>query len=53
MDLNEMDDFLDKFHLLKLGKDLANSLNNPITPKEIEAIIKSPKQTKQATAIWF
>ena len=36
-----MDNFLDRYQLPKLNQDQINSLNSPITPKEIEAIIKS------------
>ena len=35
-----MDDFLDRFHLSKLNQDQGKYLNNPIIPKEIEAVIK-------------
>ena len=36
-----MDEFLDRFKILKLNQDQVNHLNNPITPKEIEEVIKS------------
>ena len=36
-----MDEFLDKYQILNLNQDQVNHLNNPITPKEIEAVIKS------------
>jgi len=36
-----MDNFLDKYHVPKLNQDQINHLNNPITPKEIESVIKS------------
>ena len=36
-----MDKFLDRHQILKLNQDQVNHLNNPITPKEIEAVIKS------------
>ena len=36
-----MDEFLDRYKILKLNQDQVNHLNNPITPKEIEAVIKS------------
>ena len=39
--LNEMDDFLDRFHLPKTNQNHVNNLNTPIIPKEIEASIKS------------
>ena len=35
-----MDDFLDRCHISKLNQDHINSLNRPIAPKEIEAVIK-------------
>jgi hypothetical protein len=38
--LNEMDNFLDRYHLPKLDQDQVNYLNSSITPKEIEAVIK-------------
>jgi hypothetical protein len=34
--LNEMDNFLDRYEVLKLNQDQINDLNSPITPKEIE-----------------
>ena len=45
--LNEMDDFLDRYHLSKLNHDQVKYLNNPLSPKEIKAVIKfsHPKQT--------
>ena len=36
-----MDEFLDRYQILKLNQDQVNHLNNPITLKEIEAVIKS------------
>ena len=36
-----MDEFLDRYKILKLNQDQVNHLNNPITPKEIEEVIKS------------
>jgi hypothetical protein len=39
--LNEMDDFLDRYQLLKLNQDQVNYLNSPINPKEIEVVIKT------------
>jgi hypothetical protein len=36
-----MDNFLDRYQILKLNQDQINNLNCPITPKEIEAVIKS------------
>jgi hypothetical protein len=45
--LDEMDNFLDTYKVLKLNQDQINHLNSPITPKEIEAVIKS-LSTKKA-----
>jgi hypothetical protein len=39
--LDEMDNFLDRYQIPKLNQDQINHLNSPITPKEIEAVIKS------------
>ena len=38
--LGEMDKFLEKYNLLKLNEEGAESLNRPITADEIEAVIK-------------
>ena len=39
--LDEMDNFLDRYQVPKLNQDQINHLNSPITHKEIEAVIKS------------
>ena len=39
--LNEMDKFLQKYNLPKLNEEEAGSLNRPVTPDEIETVIKS------------
>ena len=36
-----MNNFLDRYHVLKLNQDQINDLNSPISPKEIEAVINS------------
>ena len=38
--LEEMNEFLDRYKILKLNQDQVNHLNNPITSKEIEEVIK-------------
>ena len=38
--LDEMDKFLEKYNLPKLNEEEGESLNRPITPDEIEAVIK-------------
>jgi hypothetical protein len=42
-----MDSFLDRYWVPKLNQDQINHLNSPITPKEIEAFIKSPPTKKK------
>jgi hypothetical protein len=39
--LDEMDNFLDRYQEPKLNQDQINHFNSPITPKKIERIIKS------------
>ena len=39
--LDEMDNFLDRYQVPKLNQDQINDLNSPISPKEIEAVINS------------
>ena len=39
--LDEMDNFLDRYQIPKLNRDQINHLNSPITHKEIEAVINS------------
>ena len=39
--LDEMDNVLDRYQIPKFNQDQINYLNCPITPKEIEAVIKS------------
>ena len=38
--LDEMDTFLEKYNLPKLNEEEAEILNRPITPDEIETVIK-------------
>jgi hypothetical protein len=39
--LDEMDNFLDKYQVPKLNQNQINHLKNPITNKEINAVIKN------------
>ncbi|KAL6091544.1 hypothetical protein STEG23_024167 [Scotinomys teguina] len=39
--LEEMDKFLDRYHIQKLDQDQIDNLNRPITPEKIETVIKS------------
>jgi hypothetical protein len=48
--LDEMDNFLDRYQIPKLNRDQINHLNSPITHKEIEAVIRSlPTKTMPRT----
>ena len=38
--LDEMDKFLENYNLPKLNEEEAENLNRPITPDEIETVIK-------------
>jgi hypothetical protein len=51
--LNETDDFLDRYQLTKPNQDQVKYLNSPITPKEIKATIKSLPTKKKLWAKWF
>jgi hypothetical protein len=42
-----MDDFLNRYHLLKLNQYQVNCLNGHIMPEEIEAVIKILPTKKQ------
>ena len=47
--LDEMDKFLEKYKLPKLNEEDAESLNRPITPDEIETVIKKLPTHKALT----
>jgi hypothetical protein len=46
--LDEMDNFLDRYQIPKLNQDQINDLNIPISPKEIEAVINSLPNKRKA-----
>ena len=46
-----MDNFLDRYQVPKLNQVQINDLNSPISPKEIEAVIKI-LTTKKAQEQW-
>ena len=50
--LDEMDKFLEKYNLLKLNEEEAESLNIPITPDEIVTVIKKLLTQKPWTR-WY
>jgi hypothetical protein len=46
--LDEMDNFLDRYQVPKLNQDQTNDLNSPTSPKDIEAVVNS-LPTKKST----
>jgi len=48
-----MDSFLDRYHISKLNQEQTNHLNNPITPKEIKAFIKSLPNSQKRAQVQF
>ena len=48
--LKEMVSFLDKYQLPEINQDQISSLNRPITPNEIEAVIKRLPTKKKPKA---
>ena len=51
--LEEMDRFLEKFHLLRLNQEEIEIMNNPITSTEIEAGIKKSPQKQKPRTRWL
>jgi hypothetical protein len=49
--LDEMDEFLDRYQVIKLNQDQVNDLNSRISPKEIEAVSNS-LPTKKPRTTW-
>ena len=47
--LDEMDNFLDRYQVPKLNQDQINDLNSSISPKEVEAVINSLPIKKKKT----
>jgi dsDNA-specific endonuclease/ATPase MutS2 len=52
--LDEMDNFLDRYQVPKLNQDQINNLNSPLSPKEIETVINSlpTKKKKKPRTRW-
>jgi hypothetical protein len=50
--LDEMDNFLDRYQVPKLKQDQINHLNSYITSKEIEAVINSLPTKKKSRTRW-
>jgi hypothetical protein len=52
--LDEMDNFLDRYQVPKLNQDKINSLNSPVSPKEIKAVNNNlpTKKKKKSSTRW-
>ena len=50
--LDEMDNFLERYQVPKLNQDQVNDINSPISPKEREAIINSLSTKKKPRTRW-
>ena len=50
--LDEMDNFPDRYQVPKLNQDQIKDLNSPIFPKEIEAVINSFPTKKKPRTRW-
>ena len=51
--LDEMDNFLDRYQIPKFNQDQLDKINSPITPREIEGIIESLPNKKKYRTRWF
>ena len=49
--LDEMDNYLDRCQVLNFNQVEINPVNSPITPKEIEAVIKTPPLQKKKSPV--
>ena len=49
--LEEMDEFLEKYNLPKLNQEEIENLNTPVTSMEIKTVIKVFQQTKAQNQI--
>jgi hypothetical protein len=50
--LDEMDNFLDRYQVPKLNQDQINNVNSTISPNEIEAVINSLPTKKKPRTRW-
>ena len=51
--LEEMDEFLEKYNLPKLNQEETKNLNRPITSMEIETVIKNLPTEKKPKTRWL
>ena len=51
--LEEMDEFLEKYNLLKLNQEAIENLNTPITSMEIETVIKKSSNKQKLRTRWL
>ena len=51
--LEEMDEFLEKYNLPKLNQEETENLNRPITSTEIESVIKKSSNKQRPRTRWL
>ena len=51
--LEEMDEFLEKYNLPKLSQEEIENLNRPITSTEIETVIKQSSNKQKPRIRWL
>ena len=51
--LEEMDEFLEKYNLPKLKQEEIEIMNNPITSTELEAVIKNLPKKQTSRTRWL
>ena len=51
--LEEMDEFLEKYNLPKLNQEEIENLNRPITSTEIETVIKKSSKKQKPRTRWL
>ena len=51
--LEEMDEFLEKYNLPKLSQEEIENLNRPITSTEIETVIKKSSNKQKPRIRWL
>ena len=51
--LEEMDEFLEKYNLSKLNQEEIENLNRPITSTEIETVIKKSSNRQKPRTRWL
>ena len=51
--VEEMDEFLEKYNLPKLNQEKTGNLNRPIRSKEIETVVKKSSNKQKTRTGWL